>query len=732
MQDEITTITYIKNVIRTNFMDMKKNYLKWAISLFVSSLTLSSCLTDDAIIENLNKKYESLWEETMGKVDPNHTWNTAGLGIVTANIGGEGNYNLKLYTSNPRMTSKASYLLANFEVKGGETIKQDFDMPTNLTHIYASLVDAKGYRMVKSADIIDGTIHFDFTEYTSRAIDDGSDDIVSWKTTKDSNGNITYYYFNEDDYKTPLKALPEGQKYDATFFQSQTETVLYTNFLYLSTGAEFTIYPFYNITGNQTLTLGIYYYDNNGIIKEHNIWQMSTAETTYDGITWTSMGTNSTTNHGKGNYTTSGRLDQEENPIKTPIRIPGITIKVNKGVKFGFYITTQQAENPKVYSESSLNNSFNNTTHFGATYHSHHTGNCEYFLTFEDYNDFDYNDLIVKIGGKPNNGDVGSLNDQQILPIVDIEEENTSDVPMTYIVAYEDMGAIGDFDFNDAVLGIEYISTNIGKEARFKAMAAGGTLPISVKYNETTIWEEMHQAFGKDSKYPINVGNNGTLPYVYSDYIKVEDDFTILSHAQHLKIQVKRNDNLSTTIGIPNPDKEQGAIPQAFLIADPTWEWPREGQHIINNTCYGEDFSQWISDNSYTSWYGKAWTDNTEEEEYPEGGETPDYGTSFINYYNPSTLTANIPYENLPIGNNGIIITLKTQDPGNCSIYYKTNEWTQSFIVSYSYGEANNYRNYPITINNLNTISNNEYCKDLFIQTYDNNSITELYIKPAE
>ena len=66
------------------------------------------------------------------------------------------------------------------------------------------------------------------------------------------------------------------------------------------------------------------------------------------------------------------------------------------------------------------------------------------------------------------------------------------DPVMYYYYAFEDLGAIGDFDFNDVVLRVS--APNNG-ESTVYLMAAGGTLKSKVVYGDQTLCNEVHEAF---------------------------------------------------------------------------------------------------------------------------------------------------------------------------------------------------------------------------------------------
>lgn len=61
-----------------------------------------------------------------------------------------------------------------------------------------------------------------------------------------------------------------------------------------------------------------------------------------------------------------------------------------------------------------------------------------------------------------------------------------------YYYAFEDLGAIGDFDFNDVVLRV---SSPVNNVCTVDLMAAGGTLKTKVVYGDQTLCNEVHEAF---------------------------------------------------------------------------------------------------------------------------------------------------------------------------------------------------------------------------------------------
>lgn len=652
-------------------MKMRRNFFRCGmLCMLALSMMLTSCLQEEDIVEKVEDKYNHDFKETFGKVDPNHTWSTADLGNVTATIGGQGDYTLKLYTSNPRNTNKQAYLLAKFNVKGGEHFNHSFDMPASIKNVYASLVDKDGYRSVTSSIVNKGKVHFDFSNQSaaSRTTYPIEDEIVKVEQTD-------WYTYGYEDVKVPLQVVPEGDG-------EKVDMYITKNFLYQSTGEPIYISPLYFQSNRVNMDLGIYYYDENKQPKKVKIWNKSEdiGQYKYEAIqTWTPQYQgDSGTKHNSIEWTNINNLgdisqifasDGEKkldwgDAVETKnsqIRFKGMKIEIPEGTKYGFYIESGGTTH---YSEKHLNTQYVQAPEgyaFGATFqHSHYHGEklvTHRYLTFEDcplsYDGFDqeddYNDLVLMIRGAA----IADSDSEEAPDIIIIDEDKEEDVPMTYIVAYEDLG-VNDFDFNDVILGIQYATTNeTEKQATFKLMAAGGTLPIKVKYNNQMLWENIHTALGGESGKPINVFGNKTDKAHVSQTLDVATDFTVQNNASLLTISVTRKGIEVTDISIPDPT-QAGGSPQAFLVADAEWNWPTEGKHITS--AYPE-FTEWVSDKLSDNWYDASWgeegstdtpegeggntetpgdNENTEEEDnYPE--EHPIYGIK-VNLTSESTI----------------------------------------------------------------------------------------------
>ena len=158
-----------------------------------------------------------------------------------------------------------------------------------------------------------------------------------------------------------------------------------------------------------------------------------------------------------------------------------------------------------------------------------------------------------------------------------------------YSIAFEDLGSIGDFDFNDIVLYVaHYVAEN---RATVSLMAAGGELSVDVKYNGNTIFSK------NDGKMTNTTGSRGNV------IASADVSMTSVADLQKFSIFVKKTNEVSFTIGSAN---EKGKAPQALIIPG-EWQWPTERTNV--KTAY-PDFVKWVESVTNTDWY-----------EYPVAGK---------------------------------------------------------------------------------------------------------------
>ena len=154
--------------------------------------------------------------------------------------------------------------------------------------------------------------------------------------------------------------------------------------------------------------------------------------------------------------------------------------------------------------------------------------------------------------------------------------------PVNYSIAFEDLGAIGDFDFNDIVLYVAH-NTQTSK-ATVRLMAAGGELSVDVRYKGNTIFTK------NDGKMTNTQTKGEVIATTEVDMTNAATDLTEFS------IRVLKSDETSTVITSAN---ETGKAPQALIIPG-NWQWPTERTNI--KTAYPK-FKDWVENVTSTDWY---------------------------------------------------------------------------------------------------------------------------------
>lgn len=224
-------------------------------------------------------------------------------------------------------------------------------------------------------------------------------------------------------------------------------------------------------------------------------------------------------------------------------------------------------------------------------------------MGLEDTNDDDMNDMLFYVENV----------DSTPIPEIGDEPEGQS-----WLIACEDLGSDHDYDFNDVVVKVSHVAGDT--KLTLTPMAAGGTLPSVIYFNNTEIGE-IHQLFSATANdaglySPINVNSSSTVsPSSVSAgnpkeiTVGVPENFTLTNSngavgMGNFTIVVNGNNENSakTTIG---PSKT-GEVPQMFMVPA-TWAWPGEGVQI--EKVY-PNFSQWSSTNNGASW---DWYNNTGE-----------------------------------------------------------------------------------------------------------------------
>jgi len=179
---------------------------------------------------------------------------------------------------------------------------------------------------------------------------------------------------------------------------------------------------------------------------------------------------------------------------------------------------------------------------------------------------------------------------------------------MYYYYAFEDLGAIGDFDFNDVVLRLS--APDHGK-SKVYVMAAGGTLPVQVTYGGKNLGGEVHGEFDVETGVMVNTGKGPDKEPKYLGTVDVADDDDMADLPFGIVVSG------AGSIKVTNEVDHTGEAPLMIVVSGyPSgddagkWFWAREYMNI--SKAYTK-FGAWGADvQSNTDWYhhyteGNVW-----------------------------------------------------------------------------------------------------------------------------
>lgn len=264
---------------------------------------------------------------------------------------------------------------------------------------------------------------------------------------------------------------------------------------------------------------------------------------------------------------------------------------------------------PDYYSDSDLNAEIHSTG-FGygvgingvTDLHTSHTAvfqSGDYtFIGFEDWVDFDYNDVIFAITGtKPENL-------QEDIEIPNPDDPDEPEDPGTFVcrIVAEDLtvGENSDFDFNDVVFDVYWDASK--SQTTIRLRAAGGELPLYVAGHE------VHREFGYNSSYPIiNTGWDGTIDYEnrYVDFT-IDGVYNTRSAANNIPVTVTKRGEANNLIDILLTARTGKVASKVCVGRD--YEWCAEREDIDKKFRRDNDklFSGYV-----TGTYGGDWEAGT-------------------------------------------------------------------------------------------------------------------------
>jgi hypothetical protein len=204
---------------------------------------------------------------------------------------------------------------------------------------------------------------------------------------------------------------------------------------------------------------------------------------------------------------------------------------------------------------------------------------------------------------------IGTVDVTEMTPEEVEEEEEKEEYDYVYF-AFEDLGSIGDYDFNDVIVKLS--ATANDWEFKVQLVAAGGTLPVAVanRYSWETsggiIWDDVHGADAFNTPDVVNVGTDTFISNYPTKIIPREWQGEPASGFSKLLIIVQNESGTSQQLAstIVYSQSTTGEAPQCLKIPA-GWKWPKEFVNICK--AYGTtNFSvyDWAQDASKaTSWY---------------------------------------------------------------------------------------------------------------------------------
>ena len=506
--------------------------MRKVLVLVTACLLMTSCVIDKREMVSAEDQYNKEFVKLFGETDPNHTWSMVENKKVEVNLTKPSN--VKVYVK----SGKDYHLAADYQdVSGSQQLS--FDAPMGCEDVYVT-VDGVPYNSVGSRTSV----------------------IPTGNTVISLGDKYVEYTFGQiKGFSNDEETLPERE--------DNTKRV---NMDYMAKAKDGETYTFYPLFWNAHFshTFGLYYYNKDGVKKEIDFYRDKAG----DELQYYNANDKKWENV-TDNYVFRTIFDQkfdDSDPVLRckpyTIKFPTGTFPTGTGGEFGFYVNVYESGSlrAKYYSNPKLNGA-NSISSFA---YLEVGGNT--YITIEDHNhdDFDYNDFIFVMEG---------------------EQEHIVDIPDEYIYAVEDLGNTDDFDFNDVVFSVSHVSGQ--PHATVKPLAAGGTLPANICFNNTS-YGEVHGMFGVNTNVMVNTtGANmrQASPFV----VQVGTNwshaaFSTKDYGFNVKVQNNNNVTIATPGNKPAPQ---------ILILPADWSWPTERTRI--NTAY-PDFGEWGGNYTNTTW----------------------------------------------------------------------------------------------------------------------------------
>lgn len=617
---------------------MRKSFSNTAlVAIAAGGMLFTSCGDHDLFNPNYkSEEYAANWEQKIGAIDPNQDWSMATKRTVTVSVSKTSE--VKIYTKG----LDKSYLLAANTVSGTMDIK--FDARKGLAEVYV-VATAGDNRDVRTVNITGETASADFTVSNKKAAKTRAGETalperelvyaLGYNLVKGQKSGMNGDYVNQINLG-----------YNETYNYSNWGSNIYASGKWSEkkdqtapeTGTEVSMASLADV---QTGCSELYTQTDNDITKLYPFTQdykMVTAKA--QEITMTGIFRNTAGNTALLYYYTAPKATANElKAADKYVLIPNTENIVGKEYKLIYYdpnnnyaptytfpanveIHFALAINPSCMTKwvdwnnndgdiiinamkgdlMSFSDEVLNTDIFrdqkgwtSMASSAVYTYNDVNIISFEDWggqftvtngtpstsgdNSIDWNDIAFAINAE-----------FQTPPLPVDKEQETGE---SWILACEDLGSTDDYDFNDIVLEVQKDIEN--NQIKIKCLAAGGTLPATIYYNDQVIGEAHAMLGESNTGKMINTTTITNTPIVYTVNESIDQNWTLSENKDKFKIVVNSDDNMAALINAPT----KGDAPQMIIVPG-DWKWPTERAHIED--AYSE-FKLWNGNAAYTEWY---------------------------------------------------------------------------------------------------------------------------------
>ena len=593
-------------------------------SMLLGGLVMTSC-SDNVLEKPVTEEAAQSFAELFGKIDPKQDWSLAERKSVTVEVGTSST--VYIYAKN----EIAYTLVGQYEnVSGTRELK--FDAPELTTDFLVSVNGeakkvANGEKVSFGAksrgafiDNYDGNVFIEHENVTRYSLTDGNSvaDFISVMDEKDSNNaNMEGVHYN-------FFAVSEGNLDEIANIQGAGLPSVFP--LYWNSGMDHELGIYIRVINpdDNSVSAGAHYpiwrseqYVNASADPGSIQWSAQASdswdfyvERKTTGNSYPSWGNNN------GKYTQNalwrgggsiGDYYIEKNNLKA-IYTRGFDINLPAGTTYGFYLKVWHHWNGNRYQEGGFNGKEVVTWYTDASLNADGDTHAAYFESGDMQNNYKYLCFEDFASNKTVDGVQSDRDFNDLVFVFNPAPIIVTNVNRPWVLALEDLGTTDDYDFNDAVIGIEHIAGQ--KTARVTPLAVGATLPIYLKFNGNIVGNELHSywnAEATDDKYPmINTSGAYKAATVAFPEITVGENFSLLEFTENQNggLSFKVGDGPYDSVNATPPHK--GIAPQVICVPW-TWDWPRERTRI--DSAYPK-FTNWVGQAEEDKKNGAIWGNN--------------------------------------------------------------------------------------------------------------------------